>query len=98
LTRAGPAPDDRTAEAWLERLEHLFAHSNNMASEEWMLVATLLVQAAEATGWSEQRSSLHGERFQAVLAGFRDLTDGFTRPAFLGATRAARRKNPALFA
>jgi hypothetical protein len=62
-----------------------------------MLVATLVGEAhlivhADAQASAELRNLLQG-----VVADLREVTDGFTNPAFLRSTGAARRRNKELF-
>lgn len=83
-------------ESLLDRLESLLARPAALASEEWLLVATLLVEAAEALGPATPDPSR--ARFERIRGELCDLTDGFTRPLFVRSTRAARRHRPELFA
>jgi hypothetical protein len=91
---------DRLAEAErsLQRALKLMAHPHNYDPDEWMLLATLVGEAGLVVH-NEQQShpSLEAPLLDKAVEELRDMTKGFTDPAFLKATRAARRRNPSLF-
>jgi hypothetical protein len=85
------------AERDLKQAQRILAHPVNLDSDEWMLVATLVGEADLAIRADERATAELRNLLQQALARFREATSGFTDPAFLRSTRAARRRNPDLF-
>jgi hypothetical protein len=87
------------AERDLDRARHILAGSGqDYQPEEWALLASLIVEADLA--FQEARRddpALEWPLLEAAVQDLRDATSGFTKPAFLRASRAARRRNPMLF-
>jgi len=66
--------------------------------EEWMLLATLIGEAGLVMRAEQQaHPSYEAPLLERAVEELRGMTKGFTDPAFLKATSAARRRNPALF-
>ncbi len=85
------------AERRLEQARRILAHPVNLDPHEWMLIATLVGEA----DLTIQSAGIEGAKLrnllQQVVADLREVTNGFTDPAFLRSTRAARRRNKELF-
>jgi len=87
------------ADAGLRQVQQVLSNgSKHLSGEEWLLVATNLVEA-----WRTHREAADGREpvdpalLCAVLADVRQSTGGFTDPHFLRSTKAARRRGPELF-
>jgi hypothetical protein len=87
------------AERDLRQALEVMAHpGSGYQPEEWMLLATLVGEAELVA----QAKRVHDPAFQMPLLKqavekLRDLTADFTNPSFKRATRAVRRRYPALF-
>ena len=67
-------------------------------AEEWLLLATLIGEADLAFRRArEPNPALTFPLLETVVAELYEMTGGFTDPVFLRMTRAARRRNRALF-
>ena len=67
-------------------------------AEEWLLLATLIGEADLDFQQARQRNpGLTFPLLETVVAELYEMTAGFTDPVFLRMTRAARRRNRALF-
>jgi hypothetical protein len=85
----------RAAE-WAQRL---LAQPATLDWDDWGLVAALLVDSDEALERArEHDASVRLPLLPIVIEELRDVTSNFTKPAFLAATKSARRQRPSLFA
>jgi hypothetical protein len=87
------------AERHLARARRILAQPATLDSHEWMLLATLMVDADAAL--LSNKTDGHAQElalFASVLEELREVTDDFTDTKFLSASRAARRHKPSLFA
>jgi hypothetical protein len=67
-------------------------------SEEWLLVATLICEADLIFQEARRRNpTLTFPLLDEVVAELYEMTAGFTDPAFVRSTSAARRRNKSLF-
>ena len=65
---------------------------------DWMLVATLLVEAERALERAKQSDpAVHLRLLDEVVEELRDAIENFTNSDFVRATKAARRDRPSLF-
>ena len=87
------------AERSLRQAQHILVSGRPAdGAEEWLLLATLIGEAdLEFQNARRANPTLTFPLLEAVVAEFYEVTDGFTDPAFLRSTRAARRRNPTLF-
>lgn len=82
-----------------ERAQGLLAQPATLDTYAWGLVASLLIEADDALKRAQQLDEAVTLPLLAeVLNELQDVTANFTSPAFLRATRPARRQNPTLFA
>ena len=87
------------AERELEYAQRILASgAHTINSDEWLLIACQMIGAAEklATVPADEAGPQR-ELFAEVLEDLRLTTKNFQLPAFLSASRAARRGNPDLF-
>ena len=90
--------DHDGAERALQQAQSILAHpQGGYQAEEWMLLATLVGEADLAIGRMAEASPNLRLLLAEVVADFREVTRGFTDPAFLRGSRAARRRNKELF-
>jgi hypothetical protein len=92
--------DDPAAAEWglkyAQRIMHVGRPDDD--AEEWLLLATLIGEADLAFQERRRRNpSITWPLLETVVEEFYEMTAGFTDPVFLRMTRAARRKNQALF-
>lgn len=86
------------AKAMLRRVRHILSVGGSYDRDEWLLLATLVVEAELLLREARHKiPRLHAPLFDEVMAEFRAATADFTDPGFLRGSRAARRHNPALF-
>ena len=85
------------AESALRQSQRILAHPTGYQPEEWMLLATLVGEADRAIRQDPLASSSLKGLLEKVISDFREATSDFTDPAFLRASRAARRRNKDLF-
>ena len=87
------------AERSLTQAQRIMRHGRpSDDAEEWLLLATLVGEADLTFQATRQRNpSLTFPLLETVVAELYEMTAGFTDPVFLRMTRAARRRNPALF-
>jgi hypothetical protein len=85
------------AERALRQARDILAHPGRYQPEEWMLLATLVGEADLAIRQDAQASPDAKVLLKEVVADFRTVTKDFTDPEFLRGSRAARRRNLALF-
>lgn len=87
------------AERDLKQAQDILAHGRPRdGAEEWLLVATLIGEADLVFQHARRRDpSLTFPLLDTVIEELYEMTAGFTDPVFLRGTRAARRRNPALF-
>jgi hypothetical protein len=87
------------AERDLKQAQHILAVGRPLdGAEEWLLVATLVGEADLVVQDARRRDpSLTFPLLDTVIEELYEMTAGFTDPVFLRGTRAARRRNPALF-
>lgn len=94
-----PLPLERAIQD-LERVDWILRHGpDRYQGEEWMLLATLVVEADKAI--DEARAAdpdVQVAPFDIVMDALSDAPRGFTGLDFLRSTRAVRRQGPALFA
>ena len=79
--------------ARLTDARRMLAHPANMVGEEWLWLATIVVEAQEF----REAAGLPLPMLDEVLAELREETRDFTDPKFLQSTGPARRDNPGLF-
>jgi hypothetical protein len=87
------------AERSLKQAQHVMSSGRlGDDAEEWLLVATLIGEADLDFQKARQGNpALTFPLLETVVAELYEMTAGFTDPVFLRMTRAARRRNPALF-
>ncbi len=86
------------AERALHQAQHILAQpGGGYQPEEWMLLATLVGEADLAIRREPLASRTLHALIEEVVGDFREATNGFTDRAFLGGSRAARRRNKELF-
>jgi len=87
----------KEAERALHQAQRILAHADGYEPEEWMLLATLVGEADLAIRRKPVVSPGLKALLEEVVADLRQVTNGFTNPAFLHGSRAARRRNKELF-
>lgn len=87
------------AERDLKQAQNILAHGRPLdGAEEWLLVASLIGEADLVFQEARRRDpSLTFPLLDKIVEELCEMTAGFTDPVFLRGTRAARRRNPALF-
>ena len=85
------------AERSLRQAQRILSHGSRFQPEEWMLLATLVGEADLAIRGEPRASQGLKALLDEVVADLREVTKDFTDPAFLRGSRAARRRNKALF-
>jgi len=74
------------------------AQPASLDSYDWLLVATLVVQADKAFETAKQSNpAVELPVLDAIVEELRGATDNFTDPDSVRATKPARRQRPALF-
>ena len=91
-------PAGAEAKRQLEQARRIVAHPANLLPEEWLLLATLVGEAELAIRADPEAGDELRDLLRQVVGELRELTHGFTDPAFLRSSLAARRRNPGLFA
>ena len=90
--------DPSQIERSLRHAQHILRVQGRPGIDEWLLIATYVGEADLALG---RLSPAEAAKLRAlrdeVLLELRDQTDNFRDVEFLRATKAARRRNPALF-
>ena len=90
--------DAAGVERALRQAGHILGVQGRPGLEEWLLIAT---NAGEADLAMDRLAPDDAARLRPMLdelmRDLRDQTDNFRDPEFLSLTRAARRRNPALF-
>jgi hypothetical protein len=96
---AGVSADLAGAERSLKQAQHVMSHGRpSDDAEEWLLLATLIGEADSDFRTARQHNpSLTFPLLEIVVEELYEMTAGFTDPVFLRMTRAARRRNRALF-
>jgi hypothetical protein len=97
--------DEPMSEEWAEAERSLMQAQTIMragrpkdAAEEWLLLASLIGEAdLTFQAIRKRNSSVKFPLLEAAIGELYEMTAGFTDPAFLRQTRAARRRNRALF-
>jgi len=80
------------------RAQGLLAQPATLDSYDWLLLATLIVEADDALKTAQRHDpTIHLPILGAVVEELREVTSNFSRPDFLAATKPARRQNPILF-
>lgn len=90
-------PPLERAEADLRYAQRILGTGGSYQPEEWLLVATLVVGAERAIRDARHQGTELRALFGEVLKDLADVTRNFTDPAFVKASRAARRDHPELF-
>lgn len=85
------------AERALRQAQRILAQPHGYQPEEWMLLTTLVGDADLAIRREPVANLNLKVLLEEVVGDFREATNGFTNPAFLRASRAARRLNKELF-
>ena len=85
------------AERALRQAQSILTHGPSYQPEEWGLLATLIGEADLAIRQGPLASPILKLLLEEVVEDFRDVTRDFTNPAFVRASRAARRRNKGLF-
>jgi hypothetical protein len=82
-----------------QRAQHLLAQPARLDAYDWGLVAALVVEADRELQLAlEHDASIQLPLLQTVLDELREATSDCTNPAFVRASKAARRQKPDLFA
>lgn len=82
----------------LDHAIHLLAGHGRLGSEDWLLVASLIAEADLSLRASQEKSEAMWSLLERAIDDLREATRDFTDRDFIRSTRAARRRNPALFA
>jgi hypothetical protein len=81
-----------------ERAHWLLAQPATLASHEWLLIATLVVEADGALKNAQGSDpTVRLPILDTVVEELREATSNFSDAGFLRATKPARRHNPSLF-